>query len=236
MRYVFVISVFLLLACLPAAAQSPRQTDIQSSPNVLQLTLAEAQRLALERNLDLRAQQYDTRASDAEINKAYGLYDPALGLEYAEGESRQRLNLQFYSAQSKERYRRFNLGLTQKLPTGADLNLEFINLRTDQEPAPGLNPSYDSTLTFSLVQPLLKGFGSTVTEQDILFAVKGRDIAIEDLRETAFLTLADTRDAYFEVLRLRDNLRYREASVALAATLLKENRARVKAGCVGQSR
>ena len=235
MRYVFVTSVFLLMASLSAAAQSPMQAEVQSSPNVLPLTLVEAQRLALERNLDLQAQQYDTRAGDAEINKAYGLYDPILGLEYAEGESRQRLNsLQSNSPQSQERYRRFNLGLTQKLPTGADLNLEFINFRSDQDPQPAINPSYESDLTFSLVQPLLKGFGSTVTEQDILFAVKGRDIAIEDLRETAFLTLADTRDAYFEVLRLRDNLRYREASVALAATLLKENRARVKAGVLAR--
>lgn len=234
MRFVFVIMVLLLLSWQPAAAQPSMQEDVQTSSIVLTLTLPDALRLALERNLDLQAQQYDTRASDSEINKAYGLYDPTLGLEYAEGETRQRLNLQFYSAQSKERYRRFNLGLTQKLPTGADLNLEFINLRSDQDPSPGLNPSYDSALTFSLVQPLLKGFGSTVTEQDILFAVKGRDLAIEDLRESAFLTLADTRDAYFEVLRLRDNLRYREASVALATTLLKENRARVKAGVLAR--
>jgi outer membrane protein TolC len=232
MRFVFVIMVLLLLAWQPAAAQPPMEEDVSSSPIVL--TLPEALRLALERNLDLQAQQYDTRASDSEINKAYGLYDPTLALEVAEGESRQRLNLQFYSAQSKERYRRFNLGITQTLPTGADLNLEFINLRSDQEPSPGLNPSYESALTFSLTQPLLKGFGSTVTEQDILFAIKGRDIAIEDLRESAFLTLADTRDAYFEVLRLRDNLRYRQASVALAATLLKENRARVKAGVLAR--
>lgn len=235
MRYGFVIVVLLLLAWLPAAAQPPMQEDVQSSPVAMTLTLSDALRLALERNLDLQAQQYDTRASDSEINKAYGLYDPTLGLEYAEGETRQRLNsLQTSRTQTQERYRHFNLGLTQKLPTGADLNLEFINLRSDQDPDPAVNPSYESALTFSLVQPLLKGFGSTVTEQNILFAVKGRDIAIEDLRERAFLTLADTRDAYFEVLRLRDNLRYREASVALATTLLKENRARVKAGVLAR--
>jgi outer membrane protein TolC len=197
---------------------------------VLTQSLSDALRLALERNLDLKAQQYDTRAGDAEVKKAYGLYDPTLGVDYAEGDSRQRLNLQFFSAESKERYRRFNLGVAQKLPTGADLNLEFINFRSDQDPPPGINPAYESDLTFSLVQPLLKGFGSTVTEQGILFAVKGREIAIEDLRETAFLTLADTRDAYFEVMRLRDTLRYREASVSLAASLLKENQARVRAG------
>lgn len=235
MRYVYMTLVLLLLANLPVAAQPSVEADSPPPSAVLTLSLKDVLRLALERNLDLQAQQYDTRAGDAEINKAYGLYDPILGLEYAEGESRQRVNsLQSFSPQQKERYRRFNLGLTQKLPTGADLNLDFLNFRSDQEPQPAINPSYESELSFSLVQPLLKGFGSTVTEQEILFAVMGRDMAIEDLRETAFLTLADTRDAYFEVLRLRDNLRYRQASVDLATTLLKENRARVKAGVLAR--
>ncbi|WP_158447423.1 TolC family protein [Syntrophotalea carbinolica] len=222
--------VLVLLAGFPVAAQPPADTFSPSGASVPTLTLNDVLRMALERNLDLQAQQYDTRAGDAEVSKAYGLYDPVLDLAYAEGESRQRLNLQFYSAQSRERYRQFDLGLTQKIPTGADLSLEFTNLRSDQDPAPGMNPSYEGELTFSLVQPLLRGFGSTVTEQDILFAVKDRDISIEDLRESAFLVLADSRDTFFEVLRLRDNVRYREASVALAASLLKENRARVKAG------
>lgn len=230
MRCLFMTCVLVLLTTFPAVAQTSLADPSDTLSSVPVLTLSEVLRLALERNLDLKAQQFDTRASDAEINKAYGLYDPVLDLEYAEGESRQRLNLQFFGAQSRDRYRKFNLGLGQKLPTGADLSLDFTNLRSDQDPAPGINPSYEGEVTFSLVQPLLKGFGRTVTEQNILFAVKGREIAIEDLRESAFLVLADTRDAFFEVLRLRDNVGYRRASVALAASLLEENRARVRAG------
>lgn len=229
MRQVFISLILALLVVLSAEPPLARASS-EPADTPPQLTLQDVLRLALERNLDLKAQQLDTRASDAEINKAYGLYDPTLELEYAEGESRQRLNLQFYNAQSKDRYRNFNLGVSQKLPTGADIRVDFTNTRSDQDPPPGMNPSYEGDVTFSLVQPLLKGFGSTVTEQDILFAVKGREIAVEDLRESAFLVLADTRDTYFEVLRLRDNVRYREASVALAASLLEENRARVRAG------
>lgn len=230
MRCVCLIFILVMLAGSPVAAQPSSSTSPPAASVPLKLTLEDALQLALERNLDLQAQQYDTRAGDAEVKKAYGLYDPVLDMEYAEGETRQRLNLQFFNAESKDRYRTFNLGLTQKLPTGADLSLDFTNQRSDQEPSPALNPSYDSQLTLSLVQPLLKGFGSTVTEQEIRFAVKDREIAVEDLRESAFTVLGDTRDTYFEVLRLRDNMRYREASVALAASLLKENQARVRAG------
>lgn len=230
MRYVYLSFILVMLACGPVAALPPEAQAAPVASSPLVLSLNDALRLALERNLDLKTRQYDTRAGDAEVKKAYGLYDPVLDLEYAEGKTRQRLNLQFFSAQSKERYRTFNLGLTQKLPTGADLSFDFTNQRSDQDPSPQLNPSYGSEATLGFVQPLLKGFGSTVTEQDILFAVKGREIAIEDLRESAFTVLADTRDSYFEVLRLRDNVRYREASVALASSLLKENQARVRAG------
>jgi outer membrane protein TolC len=38
------------------------------------------------------------------------------------------------------------------------------------------------------------------------------------------------RDGYYDVLRYRDNLKYRETSVALAEKILAENRARVEAG------
>jgi len=81
-----------------------------------------------------------------------------------------------------------------------------------------------------LVQPLLRDLGVTVTEQGILFAVEDRNISVQDLRERAFAVVSDARKGFYDVLRLRDNLAYRETSVALAEKVLVENRARVEAG------
>lgn len=218
-----IIALMLFAACgfvpSPVAAQP--------------LTLAEVVRLSLERNLNLRAQMFETRASEALVRKGYGIYDPVAEVELAAGTSRQRVTSAFQSTNpiSQVDYRNFDLGLTQLLPSGASLQATFTNQKTDSNiTSAEFNPAYQSELRFSLVQPLLRDLGVTVTEQGILFAVEDRNISVQDLREQAFAVVSDARKGFFEVLRLRDNLAYRETSVALAEKVLVENRARVEAG------
>ncbi|MEZ4484930.1 MAG: TolC family protein [Syntrophotaleaceae bacterium] len=181
-------------------------------------------------NLNLQAEQFFTRASQAAVDGQYGLYDPHLLVDLATGESQQQLNLQFYEADSRSRFTNLNVALEQWLPSGAQLTLGFDNQRSEEDPPPGIDPAYEGELALQLTQPLLKGFGRQVTEQEILFAVNDRQVAVQDLRELAFALLAGARDTYFEVLRLRDNLRFRETSVALARKILKEAEARVRVG------
>jgi len=211
--------VILLLCVLPA-----------SPVHAQGLELKQAERLVLERNLDLRAQAFETRASEALVRKGYGIYDPRLQADLAEGTARRRINSQFFSAKTVTEYRQFDFLLTQKLPTGADLIAGFTNLRERVDPRPPIDPSYASELRFTLVQPLLRNFGSTVTEQQILFAVKDREASVQDLREQAFELISRVRDTWFDALRARDELAYRQTSVVLAQTVLDENRARVEVG------
>lgn len=212
--------VILLLLALAASAQAEP------------LGLKQAERMALERNLNLRAASFDTRASAALVRKGYGIYDPRLEVLFVEGESRDLTNRQDFTSPTGTEHRRFDFSVTQKLPFGTDLRLSFENRRDRvfTPPRPFINPEYDSELRFALVQPLLRNFGRTVTEQEILFAVKDKETSIQDLRDRAFSVLAQTRDAYFDVLRLHDNLAYRETSLELASRVLDENRIRVETG------
>lgn len=196
------------------------------------LTLADVVRLGLERNLNLRAQMFETRASEALVRKGYGIYDPVAEVNLAAGTSRQPDGRTLTNTISTTNYRQFDLGLTQLLPSGARLEAAFTNQRADNSliPDENINPAYQSQLRFSLTQPLLRDLGVTVTERGILFAVEDRNISVQDLRERAFAVVSDARKGFYEVLRLRDNLAYRETSVALAEKVLVENRARVEAG------
>lgn len=218
-RYLFTGLLFLSLV-LPARAEC--------------LDLREFERLAIERNLDLRAETFDTMASEAAVRREYGLYDPLAEADWSEGTSRERTTFIFQGGLIGKQivdFRRADFSLAQKLPTGADLVASFTNLREDSNlPTRTFDPSYDSELKFFLIQPILRDFGRRVTEQGILFAIKDREISVQDLRERAFDVLSQVRDAYFDVLRYRDELTYREASVALAEKVLAENQARVKVG------
>lgn len=194
------------------------------------LTLTDVVRLGLERNLNLRAQMFETRASEALVHKGYGIYDPVAQADLATGTSRRPDGRTPSNLIGITDYRRFDLGLRQLLPSGALLEAAFTNQREDNSLVTGVNPAYQSELRFSLVQPLLRDFGVTVTERGILFALEDRNISVQDLRERAFAVVSDARKGFFDVLRLRDNLAYRETSVALAEKVLVENRARVEAG------
>jgi len=207
----------------------PATAGADSAPPV---TLRQAERLALEQNLSLKAQGYDLLAGVAAERKGYGIYDPLFSLTLARGKNQERLNQLSTVSQSNTDYRTYDAGVSQQVFTGGKLGLDFTNQRTSYDFAPGVlyNPNYASELKLSLTQPLLKNFGRTVTEQGILFAVKDRQRSLEDLRNQAFTVLAGVRDAYYEVLRSRDELAYRQTSLELAQRVLKENRARVNAG------
>lgn len=196
------------------------------------VTLDEAVNVALERNLELKASTYDARAADAALKVTYSLYDPVLSAGLTVGNEEDLFNSFFVPVleETRSEFRETSLSLEQKLPLGTRLTLSANLLKEDNVPTPSVNPAYDSQARLSLLQPLLKGFGRTVTEQRIILAAKDRQIALQDLRAEAFSIVSAVRDAYLEVLRNRYELSYRETSVELARRIVRENTARVKAG------
>ena len=195
-----------------------------------ELTLPVAERMALENNLELKAQTYQTLISESMVRKGFGIYDPLLSGGYKKGSSNQQFNETYFTGKVTDRYSVFEAGISQLLPTGATLSATWSDRKDDFTPQPLINPAYAGDLKFSLVQPLLKGFGSLVTEQDILFAIKDREASVQDFRQKAFDVLVQVRQNYFDVLRYRDTVRSRETSVELAQKVLDENQARLKAG------
>ncbi len=223
-------SLLLLLVTAAAADPAPCGVEVPTAPRVV--TLRQAERIALEQNLNLKAQTFDLLAGEAAVRREYGLYDPRLGLSLVLAENKERLNSLFANDAIRTEQFQYDASLTQRVPTGGTAALDFLNQRMDTTlgPTPDINPNYDSMLRLSLVQPLLKNFGKPVTEQAIRFAVKDRERSVQALRDQAFAVIGGVRDAYFEVLRSRDELAYRETSVEVARRVLKENRARVDVG------
>lgn len=198
----------------------------------LEIDLPTALRLALESNLALRAQILNTGAAEEVRAGGYGVYDPRLQAGIRSSEVRDRVNLQFFGAKTQTKTRTLSLSLIQTLPTGAEVFLEAGTERSTANPPLGIDPAYDSLWQVGLTQPLWRGFGRTVTEQRLLFAVEDQRISFQDLRDQAFTLLSQVERTYFEILSLRDNLQYRQASVDVARRLLKDTAAKVKAGAL----
>jgi len=196
------------------------------------LTLRQAEELALRQNLALQSGVYGYRAAAAGVGENRGLlYDPQLRLFAAQGATSDALNL-VGTPESSTRYTRLDAGVSQTLPTGGSLSLGLNNLREDDNDSAvaAFDPSWRSELRLSLVQPLLKGAGREALEEPLLLAVKGEEAADAALEQTAVALLAAVRDQFAEIRRAGEVTTSREASLAVASTLLDENRAKVEAG------
>lgn len=213
-----------LLLCIPLVASAAASAE--------PLTLRAAERLALQRNFALQSGSDSLRAAAASARGAYGLYDLQTGIDLVHGEARDLFNAPGAPVRSESRYSVGDFSLLQQLPSGASLNLGFDNLREEDlnGTANVYDPSWSSSLRLGVAQPLLKGFGRDVTEEPIILAARSRDAAAAELQQRAVQLLVTVRNLYVEVLRSRQTIAFREASVALARQLQDENRAKVEVG------
>lgn len=225
-------SLIVAVVLLPGIALFPSDASAAVAGSESLLTLQEAERLALEGSLKLQSSQLSTAASEVLIRRGFSVYDPRLQLAWREGTERDISNYQFFVGPTGVDIRQIDLAFSQKLFTGGDLALSLTNQRQSlfTDPEPAINPEYRSELTLSLVQPLLKDFGRTTTEQELIFATYDRDMSVQQLRLQALGVVAEVRNAWFDILHYRDQLATREVSVALAEKILSENRARQDAG------
>jgi outer membrane protein TolC len=194
------------------------------------LSQKEAIRLSLERNLAVQSVLLQYQASEAAITEAQGLYDLRLQLLIDAATSRDALNSTPITT-SENFATRFNFSLLQKLPSGAEVAAGVNQRRDDNlQTTTAFDPSWRNEFQLSLTQPLLKGFGRKSTEEPILLAGKGRDIAIATLSEEVTFLVVDLRSLFVEIRRARAILASRRASVGLAEQILAENQAKVDAG------
>ncbi len=193
------------------------------------LSIGDAVRIAIERNLGLRAAAHGPAISETDIRKARSIYDPSLSfLLDHRGSNLQAAPQSFFVDRSRSFD--FDASLSQLLPTGATASASFTNLwYKDNLDLPGSRFAQPE-LTLSFSQPLLKGFGKDVTERSITTAEDAMDSALADWNQQALGTAAAARNQYLALVKARESLATRRASLALARQVHAENEGRVKAG------
>ena len=96
------------------------------------------------------------------------------------------------------------------------------------------NPSLAATASLTYTQPLLRGFRTDNERTQLVVSRIDRDISDIDLEETIVNTLADVRLAYWELVHAHAAVEVQRQSLALAEQLVRDNRARVEIGMVGE--
>ncbi len=225
-------SAVLLLVLLSTTSVAAAQDG------ALQLTLKEAIKITIEKNLDLKAELYTPAQYEADIRKNRAIYETHLNLNTSYQD------FAGYSPTARRTTDQKTLeitpGASQLVPWGGTLNLSYQNIRVDNNSnvatattgttATAAGPYWSSTLLLSFNQPLLKNFGRETTELGIRVSELSKGGSLSFLKSRVLATVAQVCTEYYKLGSFRQDLESRKISLDLAVKILSDTDARVKAG------
>jgi outer membrane protein len=210
----------------PSVADTDRDL---TDPTAIHLTLDEAVRSTMERNLGIQIQRYDYQMSGQSLVAQYGIFDPQLSGSFSKSSDRNP-TISTTSASSSRRTAA-NFGLSQTLPTGGSYALNFTNSRLA---AVGggtfVNPAYNSGLGISATQPLLRNFGTDVTRRGIDIARNNLGISQETFRGVLMNTAVSVEQAYLDLVYARQYVDVVKESLFLARDQARITQIRIDVG------
>jgi outer membrane protein len=213
-------------------APEAQELHLEIHDNAVQLTLDQAVEIALRRNLALVLQRYIRNEARLGVLQALGIYDLLLTADasYTYNKSPQVSQ----ASTSLSRTTVWNAALSQLLPSGGTVAFNWNNTRTQSQGSSFFLfnniPFYSPSAGFSFTQPLLKGFGPSVTEQGILLARITSDTNRAEFERQAIAVSVSVINAYWTLVSAREQLVVAQESLQLARDLNERNRIQVQVG------
>jgi outer membrane protein TolC len=126
----------------------------------------------------------------------------------------------------------YNFGVNQNLAWGGGAyTVGFNNSRVSTNNIfANFNPSYTALLNASYTQPVLRGFKIDNTRQQLQVSLINREISDEAVKATVAQTVANVRNAYWDLVFARSAVDVARRALDLADRLVADNEARVEVG------
>lgn len=195
-------------------------------------TLKEAIFHALKNNLDLQIQQSSTESSRLSKLINDSIFIPNFKIDFSKSETNSPSTGVLSGADiSKNENLNLNFTLTQKYALGGTFTVRLDNRRSKSNSFfTNINPSINSTLNFSVNQPLLKGFGTFNTKKDILISINDYKKSKYQLMDTVTNIIYNVEDYYWNLVYSFQNVEATKKALERARKLLKQNELKVKVG------
>lgn len=216
-----------------SAAPAPAPAATFQPSGVRELRLSDAVELGLRQNLDIAVERLNPEAVAFQIAGLRNQFRPSatstLGQRAQVIAPTNQLNGGQRVTNDTTTY---NFGVNQTLPWGGGtFGVAFNNSRLDTSNIfANFNPTFTSTATASYNQPLLRGFRIDQLRQQLAITQVNREISQEQLRGTIAATVANVRNAYWDLAFARAAVDVARRSLELAERLVQDNQARVEVG------
>ncbi len=225
-------------------AEARTSGDPQTRPTVpppppgtpVEIALDDAVQRALERNLDISVERLNPQAFDYSLAALRANYRPTFTTTFGLRSQSQFPRSQTAGAPASEvlTTETFtgNSGITQNLKWGGgSFAASFNNNRQSQSDAfVTRNPALNTNFNLTFLQPLLRSFRIDGTRAQLQITQLNQETSQIELRAAIVRTLADVRNAYWDLIYAIEAAEVAEGSLALASKLVQDNQARVEVG------
>ena len=202
---------------------------------VVSLTLDQAVRLALEKNLDIAVQRLNPQLFDFSLAGVRSAYLPTVtSLIGDQHQTSVPITLLTGGQQVTTTTGTVNAQVAQNLPRGGgNLSVTWNNNRVFSNSFfYNYNPAFNATLIAQYTQPLLRGLRSDATRQQLAVTKVNRSMSDLQLRSTITNTVTSVRHAYWDLVLAVESINVARTSLDLSHQLVEENQKRVQAGAM----
>jgi outer membrane protein len=200
------------------------------------MTLDDAVRFALERNLDIAVQRLNPQLQDIAVATARTFYGPTLtstlGQNHNINAPTSQLQLSQGGGGVTNRTSTYNAGLTKNFTYGGGVATATLNNSRQATNSNNAfyNPQFNSLWTFAYTQPLLRDFRIDTQRRTLIVSQVNREISDVQLRASMTNLVSNVRNAYWDYVFTTQAVEVARQSFDLASKLVQDNQIRVEVG------
>ncbi len=219
-----------------APSGSPASGGGTAARPTVALTLDDAVKLALERNLDIAVQRLNPSTFDYSIANIQASYRPALTSQVSHlsntNPSTQTISGAAAGTGIEQGTTIYNGGITQNIRWGGGSFLAQLNnnKQTTTSLTALFNPAFNANWAAQYTQPLLRNFKIDNTRQQLAITKLNQDISEIQLQASIINIVSNVRNAYWDLLFATQAVDVAKRSVELAERLVRDNQTRVEIG------
>lgn len=251
MRLTTLFGLLLCVSPLVVNGQETQSLTIKGYPSskTVALSLDEAIKRALERNINLELQRFNPAILNYDIRSAYGAYyDPVLGGAVSRNHSAQEgggFNEITGAAlpPSLNENETISSDLSGALPTGMRYQL-FNDIAHNENRSPfvdtnlltrtSITDTWSSRAGISVTQPLLRDFWTDSGRTAIKLRKQDKKISELDLETLAHSTVRDVVNAYYSLVGALESVKVAEADLKVRQQNSDETRRKVQVGTMAE--
>jgi outer membrane protein TolC len=189
---------------------------LNAPEKVVNLSLQDAIARTLKNALDIKAQAYDPGIKEALEIQQEALFDPVIFgsaqlTDTDEPQTQQVFNSTYFTTDTNQ------IGIRKLLPDGGTAQVSSGVTYYSANPAISgslFGHYYEPNLNATFTQPLLRGFGTGVTEANLYLAQRDHRISLETFRRQVITSVSNVEEAYQNLVLARTTVDIQEQLLA----------------------